>query len=267
MDGYPDYEGLKLDRPDTGVLRVTLSRGKANSMDYQMHHDLTTIWPLIEQDAKTSAVILTGAGKMFSAGGDFDTEQKMIDDWRYRTTMWKDARDLVHNLLNFSKPMISAINGSASGAGLAAAMLADIAIMARSAKLVDGHTRLGVAAGDHAAWLWPLLCGLSKSSYYLLTCDPVPAEEAERIGLVAMCVDDSELEAKSLEIAGRLARGAPAALRMTKHALRGWLRMAWPIFESGLAMEMFGFHGTEPREGLSSMIEKRPPNFSQDSPI
>src|SRR5260221_4290798 len=100
MEGYHDYEGLKLDRPDAGVLRVTLSRGKANAMDYRMHHDLTTIWPLIDQDPKTSAVILTGAGKMFSAGGDFETEEKMIADWRYRTTMPKDARDPVHSTLN-----------------------------------------------------------------------------------------------------------------------------------------------------------------------
>jgi enoyl-CoA hydratase len=267
MENYPNYEGLKLDRPDTGVLRITLSRGKANAMDYQMHHDLTTIWPLIDQDPQTSAVILTGAGKLFSAGGDFDTEQKMIEDWRYRTTMWKDARDLVQNLLNFSKPMISAINGSASGAGLAAALLADVAIMARSAKLVDGHTRLGVAAGDHGAWLWPLLCGLAKANYYLLTCDPVPAAEAERIGLVALCVDDEELQAKAIDVAGRLARGAPTALRFTKHALRGWLRMAWPIFEASLALEMLGFHGDEPREGLASLKEKRPPRFDQNSPI
>jgi enoyl-CoA hydratase len=267
MEGYPNYEGLKLDRPDTGVLRVTLSRGKANAMDYRMHHDLTTIWPLIDQDPTTSAVILTGAGKLFSAGGDFETEEKMLADWRFRSIMWKDARDLVQNLLNFSKPVVSAINGSAAGAGLAAAMLADVAIMARSAKLVDGHTRLGVAAGDHAAWLWPLLCGLAKSSYYLLTCDAVPAAEAERIGLVAMCVEDSELEDKSLEVAGRLARGAPAAIRLTKHTLRGWLRMAWPIFEAGLALEMYGFGGPEPREGLASWVEKRAPDFSQDSPI
>jgi enoyl-CoA hydratase len=267
MEGYPDYKNLVLDRPAPGVLRVTLARGKANAMDLQMHQDLTAIWPLIDQDAATSAVILTGAGKLFSAGGDFDIEERMITDWKFRTAMWKDARDLVQNLLNFSKPMISAINGSASGAGLAAALMADISIIARSAKLVDGHTRLGVAAGDHAAWLWPLLCGLAKSSYYLLTCDAVPAEEAERIGLVAMCVDDAALEAKSLDVASRLARGAPAALRMTKHSLRGWLRMGWPIFEASLALEMFGFHGDEPREGLASLIEKRPPNFSQDSPI
>jgi enoyl-CoA hydratase len=267
MDNYPDYEGLKLDRPDQGVLRITLSRGKANAMDFQMHHDLTSIWPLIDADRATSAVILTGAGKLFSAGGDFDTEQRMIEDWRYRTAMWKDARDLVLNLLNFSKPLISAINGSASGAGLAAALLADIAIMARSAKLVDGHTRLGVAAGDHGAWLWPLLCGLAKANYYLLTCDAVPAEEAERIGLVALCVDDAQLEAKALEVAGRLARGAPTALRFTKHAMRGWLRMAWPIFEASLALEMLGFHGDEPREGLASLMAKRAPTFDQNGPL
>lgn len=267
MENYPHYEGLRLDRPESGVLRITLSRGKANAMDYQMHHDLASIWPIVDRDTDTRAVILTGAGKLFSAGGDYETEAQMIADWRYRTAMWKDARDLVQNLLNFSKPLISAINGSASGAGLVAALLADVAIMARSAKLVDGHTRLGVAAGDHAAWLWPLLCGFAKASYYLLTCDAVPAEEAERIGLVALCVDDDRLEAKAIEVAGRLARGAPTALRFTKHALRGWLRMGWPVFEAGLALEMFGFHGDEPREGLGSLVEKREPKFDPDSPI
>jgi enoyl-CoA hydratase len=264
---YPDYEGLKLDRPREHVLRITLSRGKANAMDYQMHHDLATIWPLIDRDPQTSVVVITGAGKLFCAGGEYETEEKMIADWRYRTAMWKDARDLINNLLNFSKPLISAINGSAAGAGLAAALMADVSIMARSAKLVDGHTRLGVAAGDHGAWLWPLLCGMAKSSYYLLTCDAVPAQEAERIGLVALCVEDAELESRSLEIAAKLAQGAPTALRFTKHSLRGWLRMAWPVFEASLALEMFGFHGDEPREGLASLKEKRPPNFSQDSPI
>jgi len=145
--------------------------------------------------------------------------------------------------------------------------MADVAIMARSAKLVDGHTRLGVAAGDHAAWLWPLLCGVAKASYYLLTCDAVPAAEAERIGLVALCVEDEQLESRALEIAGRLARGAPTALRFTKHSIRGWLRMAWPVFEASLALEMLGFHGDEPREGLASLKEKRTPNFDQNSPV
>lgn len=267
MYNYPNYEGLKFDRPRERVLRITLARGKANAMDYQMHHDLTAIWPLIDEDPDTSAVILTGQGKLFSAGGEFEVEQKMLDDWRFRTAMWKDARSLVMNLLNFSKPMVSAINGSAAGAGLAAALMADVAIMGRSAKLVDGHTRLGVAAGDHGAWLWPLLCGLAKANYYLLTCDAVPAEEAERIGLVALCVDDSQLEEKSLDVAGRLAAGAPTAIRFTKHALRGWLRMAWPIFEASLALEMLGFHGDEPREGLASLMEKRPPRFDPNTPI
>jgi enoyl-CoA hydratase/carnithine racemase len=267
MSKYPDYEGLKLDRPRDRVLRVTLARGKANAMDYRMHHDLTTIWPLIDEDPDISAVILAGQGKLFSAGGEFEVEQRMLDDWRFRAAMWKDARLLVMNLLNFSKPLVSAINGSAAGAGLAAALMADVAIMGRSAKLVDGHTRLGVAAGDHGAWLWPLLCGLAKANYYLLTCDAVSAEEAERIGLVALCGDDALLEEKSLEIAGRLAAGAPTAIRFTKHALRGWLRMAWPIFEASLALEMLGFHGEEPREGLASLMEKRPPRFDPNTPI
>ena len=267
MKGYPDYANLKLDRPAEGVLRVTMSRGKVNSMDYQMHHDLTTIWPLIDADPDTSVAILTGEGRAFSAGGDFDNEEKVLTDFDYRVKMWKDGRDLINNLINMSKPVVSAINGAAAGAGLSAAMVSDIVIAGRSAKLVDGHTRLGVSAGDHATITWPLMCGMAKAKLYLLTCDPVPAEVAEELGLIALCVDDDKLQATALDYATRLAKGAPSAIRWTKHSLNGWYKMAWPIFEASLALEMLGFGGKEPREGLDSLMQKREPVFPRHSEV
>src|SRR5205823_5444221 len=136
-----------------------------------------------------------------------------------RTRVWKEARDLVYNLINCSKPIVSAIHGPAVGAGLVVGLLADISIAARSARIIDGHTRLGVAAGDHAAIVWPLLCGLAKAKYYLLLCEPVSGEEAERIGLVSLCVDDAALQETALRIAERLAAGSPTAIRWTKYAL------------------------------------------------
>jgi enoyl-CoA hydratase len=264
---YPEYASLKLDRPADRVLRITMVRGKINAMDFELHHDLTAIWPLIDKDPGTSAVILTGAGRAFSAGGDFEMEKRVVAEYDFRMAMWKDGRELVRNMIDFSKPLVAAINGAAAGGGLVAAMLSDVSIAARSAKIVDGHTRLGVAAGDHAALIWPLLCGMAKAKYYLLTCEALTGEEAERIGLVSMCVEDQELQDRAIAIALRLAQGAPAATRWTKHALNNWLRQAWPVFEASLAFEMLGFGGPEAREGLAAHLEKRPPSFDPESAL
>ena len=165
---------------------------------------------------------------MFSAGGDLDLIEEMMNDYDALPRTWKEARDIVYNVINCSKPIVSAIHGPAVGAGLVAGLLADISIAAKNARIIDGHTRLGVAAGDHAAIVWPLLCGMAKAKYYLLLCETVDGEEAERIGLVSLCVEDDQLEAKGLEVATKLAEGAQTAIRWTKYALNNWLRMPGP---------------------------------------
>jgi enoyl-CoA hydratase len=146
-------------------------------------------------------------------------------------------------------------------------LLADISIAAKDARIIDGHTRLGVAAGDHAAIIWPLLCGMAKAKYYLLLCEAISGAEAERIGLVSLAVDDSELDERAVQVAAKLAQGAPSAIRWTKYALNNWLRAAGPIFDTSLALEFLGFVGPEVREGLASHREKRRPNFPQGSPV
>ena len=148
---------------------------------------------------------------------------------RPRTAVLREARDLVFNVIDCSKPIVSAIHGPAVGAGLVVGLLADISIAARSARIIDGHTRLGVAAGDHAAICWPMLCGMAKAKYYLLTCRTLTGEEAERIGLVSLCVDDDELLRRG---SGRSRRSSPAgaqsAIRWTKHTLNHWYRSLGP---------------------------------------
>jgi len=181
--------------------------------------------------------------------------------------VWKEARDLVYNMVNCSKPVVAAIHGPAVGAGLAVALLADVSIAARSAKLLDGHTRLGVAAGDHSVIIWPLLCGMAKAKYHLLTNRPVDGEEAERIGLVSLCVDDGALQATALDVASNLARGSPSAIRWTKYALNNWLRAAGPAFDTSLALEFLGFRLGDAKEGLASMREKRSPGFEPKSSL
>ena len=260
---YASYRRLQFDRPHPRVLRITMSNpGKLNAADRTMHAELARIWRDVDADESVSAIILTGAGKAFSAGGDFAMIEGIMADYGERVRTWKEARDIVYNLIDCGKPVVSAMRGPAVGAGLVCGLLADISIAAKDARIIDGHTRLGVAAGDHAAIVWPLLCGMAKAKYYLLLCDAVSGEEAERIGLVSLAVGDAELDAKAVEIAVRLAEGAPGAIRFTKYALNNWLRAAGPIFDTSLALEFLNFTGPEASEGLASHREKRKPNFA-----
>ncbi len=265
---YTDYKMLKLDRPEPGILEIVMgSEGKLSVADAQTHRELAEIWRDVDADPDTSVAIIRGMGKGFSGGGSLELVETMMQDFDTRARVWREARDLVYNLINCSKIIVSAMHGPAVGAGLVTGLLADISIAARNARIIDGHTRLGVAAGDHAAIVWPLLCGMAKAKYYLLLCDEVSGEEAERIGLVSLCVEETELREKALEVARRLARGSQSALRWTKYSLNNWLRMAGPTFDASLALEMLGFSGPDVREGIASLREKRSPKFSPSCPF
>jgi enoyl-CoA hydratase/carnithine racemase len=266
-DPYARYTRLKFDRPHAKILRITMENGRMNTADAALHAELAEIWRDVDKDPSVNAVILTGAGRVFSAGGDFAIIQENIDDFTSRARQWKEARDIVYNVINCSTPVVSAMRGVAVGAGLVCGLLADISIATKDCRIIDGHTRLGVAAGDHAAIVWPLLCGLAKAKYYLLLCDQVLGEEAERIGLISLAVGDSELDAKAVEIATRLAEGAQSAIRWTKYALNNWLRAMGPTFDTSLALEFLGFTGPEVKEGLASHREKRSPAFPPNTPL
>ncbi len=266
-DPYAKYTRLRFDRPHPRVLRVTMDNGKMNTADNALHGELAEIWRTIDRDPDVNVAILTGAGKVFSAGGDFAMIQENIADFDARARQWREAKEIVYNLINCSKPVVSAMRGVAVGAGLVCGMLADVSIATKDCRIIDGHTRLGVAAGDHAAIIWPLLCGLAKAKYYLLLCEQVLGAEAERIGLISLAVEDSELDAKAVEVATKLADGAQSAIRWTKYALNNWLRNMGPTFDASLALEFLGFTGPEVKEGLASHLEKRKPEFPPDSVV
>ena len=230
-------------------------------MDAETHTELTHIWRDINEDPDIGAVIVTGAGKAFSAGGDFEMIKQIIASPAARMTTWKEAKDLVYNVINCNKPIISAINGVAVGAGLVVGILADISICGKSARIVDGHTRLGVAAGDVACIIWPLLCGLAKAKYYLLTCKPLSGEEAERIGLVSLCVDDVDLRQAALETAESLANGAQSAIRWTKYAPNNWLRVNGPIFDTPRRWRCLGSRVPRHRRASHHIWKSESPSF------
>ncbi|HYB37279.1 MAG TPA: enoyl-CoA hydratase/isomerase family protein [Mycobacterium sp.] len=259
---YAEFPSLRLERSDNGVLRLILDAPGLNSVGPQMHRDLADIWPVIDRDPDVRVVLVHGEGKAFSSGGSFDLIEETMGGFADRIRIMREARDLVLNMVNFDKPVISAIRGPAVGAGLVVALLADISVAGRTAKIIDGHTKLGVAAGDHAAICWPLLVGMAKAKYYLLTCEPLSGEEAERIGLVSVCVDDDEVLPTATRLAEDLARGAQTAIRWTKHSLNHWYRMFGPAFETALGLEFIGFSGPDVQEGLVAHREKRPARFT-----
>jgi enoyl-CoA hydratase len=261
-DRYAAYERLRIEHRQHGVLLLTLSNpGKLNATDALLHAELATIFTDVHHDPAVRAVVITGEGRAFSAGGDLDWIAHQVGNHAQTMQVMREAGDIVRTMIECDTPIISAINGVAVGAGLAVALLADISIIDQDTRFTDGHIRLGVAAGDHAVAIWPLLCGMAKAKYYLLTSDFIDGREAERIGLVSKSLPADEVLPEALAIAERLARGPRDATRLTKRALNHWLRQALPNFEASLAYEMLNFLGADAAEGLAALQEKRQPEF------
>src|SRR5919197_272324 len=259
---YRDYQHLTFERREHGVVLITINRPEVlNATNDRLHWELAQVWVTFDADEAARVAVVTGAGRAFSAGGDLEMVDANSRDPRRLARTVREASDLVYNMINTDKPIVSAINGVAVGAGLVVALLADISIMSETARITDGHTRLGVVAGDHAAIVWPLLCGMAKAKYYLLTCDFIDGKEAERIGLVSLCVPADQLMAKAFEVADKLALGAQNAIRLTKRSLNNWLRMAGPIFDNSMALELLTFMEDDVREGARAIKEKRAPKF------
>ena len=259
---YADFQFLKFDRKPNGVLLITINRPeKMNAATTRMHSEFAEVWKAVKADAETRVVVVTGAGRAFSAGGDLNEEIGKLGDAEKIISMGEDARSIVWNMIDLDKPIISAINGPAAGAGLAVALTSDISIIAEDAKITDAHTKIGVASGDHAIMLWPLYCGMPKAKLYLLTADLLDGKEAERIGLVSMCVPREKLLNTALNLADRLGLMPQRPLRWTKRCLNHWLRQAGPAFDLSVAYEGLNFFEPDAREGLSAFLEKRPPNF------
>ena len=261
---FDRYTRLQIEQRDHGVMLITLSNpGKLNATDAVMHAELSTIFADVHASPEVRAVVVTGEGTAFSAGGDLDWISGQVGNHPRTMAAMREGGDIVRTMIECDTPVIAAINGVAVGAGLAVALLADISIIDQDTRFTDGHIRIGVVAGDHAVAIWPLLCGMAKAKYYLLTSDFITGAEAERIGLVSKALPADEVLPDALAIAERLARGPREAITLTKRALNHWLRQALPNFEASLAYEMLSFLGAEAAEGITALREKRKPDFPQ----
>jgi len=248
------FTRILVDRPREGVVRFTLNRPeRLNATDAALHRELAALPMLLDKDVSAKVAIITGAGSGFCAGGDYEALAAEAHEFERKLAMARETLQIVTGMIDCRKPIISAINGAAAGAGLAIALLADISIASEDATLCDGHTRIGLAAGDHAALIWPLLCGMAKAKLHLLTCSKLKGREAERIGLVSESVPADVVMPRALEVACSLAAQSGLALELTKRSLNHWLRLAMPTFESSLGYELLSSFSPESQEQLKRL--------------
>jgi len=264
-----EFTSLRFERhagstPGADVLEVVIDRpgNRLNAVNGELHDELTRLFPRLQAEREARAVLLTGSGPAFSAGGDFEWFPTLQDPTT-REHLRIDAKHLIYDLLDVHLPVVCALNGHAMGLGASIALLCDVIFMARSATIGDPHVRVGVVAGDGGTIAWPLAVGPARAKQYLLTGDAVGADEAERIGLVNAVVDDADLHATALAFAHRLAAGAPLAVQYTKAAVNASLKAAAvAAFDQAAAFEIATFTTDDHREALAALREKRPPTFT-----
>jgi enoyl-CoA hydratase len=259
----PDrYEALRIDRVGA-VLRVTIDHpgSPLNAVDGLLHDEFTRLFADLKREDEARCVLLTGAGKAFSAGGDFDWFPT-LDNLAALEHLRRDAKQMIWDLLDVPLPIVAAVNGPAIGLGASLALLCDVIWMAESATIADPHVLVGLVAGDGGAAIWPLAVGPARAKEFLLTGDAVSAVEAERIGLVNHVVSDAELQSSALDFATRLAKGAPLAIQYTKQAVNKVVKNALnTAFDASTALEIVTFQSDDHREALAAIREKRSPDF------
>jgi enoyl-CoA hydratase len=261
VDGYEGYSSIEFQRVGE-VLRVTLAnpRNKVNAVDGEMHAELVRLFAELKTEGQARAVLLTGSGRAFSAGGDFAWMSSTGPEDLYE--LRREGKQIVWNLLDVELPIVAAINGPAVGLGATLALLCDAIFVAETATIADPHVRVGVAAGDGGAVVWPLAMGPVRAKRYLLTGDALTAGEAAQMGLVNAVAKADELQAEALAFAERLAAGAPLAVRYTKLAVNQLLKQAMATaFDYSTALELVTFASRDHAEALRALHDKDAPRF------
>lgn len=279
MPDYSRYEFIKVEKA-ARVATVTLNRpDRLNAVNPVLHHELMTIWSDLAEDREVNAIILTGAGRAFCAGGDVKgmasrsgdgqdkakQEQAAAESRRHNLATPAEARRIVQNMLDVEQPIIGAINGDAIGLGATLALLCDIIVVSEKARFADTHVRVGIVAGDGGAVIWPLLIGPARAKEFLMRGNFVNGADAFKMGMVNYAVAPEQVMAKARELAQELADGPTYAIRWSKLAVNKWLKQQTNlILDASLAYEMLTFTTEDHREAARAFVEKRKPNFNGD---
>ncbi len=257
------FQTLRFDRLGD-VLRITLDHpsSKLNAVDALLHSELARLFRELKREDEARAIVLTGSGPAFSAGGDFDWFPS-LDDAAKLDHLRRDAKQLIWDLLDVEIPIVAAINGHAIGLGASIALLCDTIFMAEGATIADPHVSVGIVAGDGGTVIWPLVLGPARAKRYLLTGDPLRAAEAESMGLVNQVLPPDRLQEESLAFAQRLAAAAPLAVRYTKLSVNKLVKDALNVaFDTSTALEIVTLQSEDHDEALAAIREKRPPRFT-----
>ena len=259
---YSRYKHLKVERRDR-VLTLELDRPPMNPIHFDLHSELSRIFYDVQVDHESDVIVLTGAGEVFSAGGDIPMMQRRIDDPELFNRKNLEMKQMIFGLLDLEKPVIARLNGDCIGLGATLALLCDIIIAVDDARIGDPHVKMGYVAGDGGAVIWPQLVGFARAKEYLLTGDLLTAVEAERIGLINHAVPRAELDARVDALANKLAKGSTKAIKWTKACVNIPLRqLAHSIMDASLAYEAITNMGADHQEAVSAFVEKRKPNFT-----
>ena len=241
---YSSFRALAVVVTD-GVARVTMTYSKDNQpAQYVQHEELGRIWPVLDRDPDVKVVLITGTGEEFYFSGRPGPTRDA--DWNVAAWLEREVPAIFNELVNFGKPLVAAINGTASGAGLTVALLSDISIMAEDAILFDPHVMLGISAGDGAAALLPLFAGMAKAKLYLMTSDSLDGREAERIGLVSRAVARADVDKVAEDYVERLKKAPAVAMRFTKRSIHQWLKLTSVASQDyAFALEALSFFSNE----------------------
>lgn len=262
MSNQP-FETIKISRRGK-VLTLTMDNGAPmNAIESKLHTDLTRVFRWAAMDKESDVVILTGAGKAFTAGGNFAWFQECIDKPELFEHVGIEAKEIVFSMLDLEKPLISKVNGPAAGLGATIALFCDVIFMAENAVLLDPHVKAGLVAGDGGAVIWPQLIGHARAKHYLMTGEPVKAAEAKQMGLVNFVETRENLDAAVDRYADTLAAGATNAIRWTKAAVNISLKqLAHSIMDACIAYEINTNVHPHHQEAVTAFVEKRTPKFS-----
>lgn len=259
---FERYKYLKFER-EGRILRVTLNRpDRLNANNGPMHTEFSRVFSDIAEDRDSDVVILTGAGKAFSAGGDLDFLESCRSDAKLFHATLNEGKRLINSLLDLDKPIICRLNGDAVGLGATVALFCDIIIADEKARIADPHVKVGLSAGDGGAVIWPQLIGFARAKQYLLTGDMISAPQAVEMGLINFAVPTEELDPLVDKWAERLVNGAGLAIRSTKIAINAGLKqVAAAVLDASFATEFSTGRSEDHGEALKAMREKRRPEF------
>ncbi len=259
---FSGYQRLTFERRGR-VLWATLDAGPLNAVDFEMHGELARVFPDLQSDPDSDLVVLTGAGRVFCAGGDMDWFQAMIDDPAAFRAIANDAKRIVNGLLELEKPIVCRLNGAAVGLGASIALLCDVIIADEKARIGDPHVKVGLVAGDGGAVIWPQLIGFARAKELLLTGELLVASEAAAMGLINHAVPAAELDHKVDEVVGKILANPRWAVRWTKTAVNLVLRdIANRVMDAAIAYEISSNATRDRQAAVHAFVEKRPPVFT-----